>query len=84
MLENILKIIYFILIILFLYFFLFTYFSRENINFINKFNADEIKSKFNKTNLPVIKNDTDNIILYNSNKDLEKKIKKRKIWELLK
>ena len=84
MFENIFKIIYFILIILFLYFVLFTYFCRENINFINKFNTGEIKSEFNKANLPIIKNDTDDIILYNTNKDLEKKIKKRKIWELLK
>ena len=45
MFENILKIIYFFLIILFLYFVLFTYFSRENINFINKFNTGEIKSE---------------------------------------
>ena len=41
-------------------------------------------SEFNKANLPIIKNDTDDIILYNTNKNLEKKIKKRKIWELLK
>ena len=35
-------------------------------------------------NLPIVKNDTDNIIVYNSEKLIEKKIKKRKNWELLK
>jgi len=31
-----------------------------------------------------LENDTNDVIIYNSSEFLEKKIKKRKIWELLK
>ena len=85
MLNNYLKIIYFISIILFLYFVVFTYFSNENISQIkNKFITDKKNLDLKINNLPIIKNDTNDIIIYNSDEFLEKKIKKRKIWELLK
>jgi len=34
--------------------------------------------------IPILENDTNDVITYNSSEFLEKKIKKRKFWELLK
>ena len=84
MLNNTLKILYFILIIIFFYFIFYIYFSKKNISkvedaYLNFKRNIEIQS----SDLPLIKNDTDNIINYNSEKIIQKKIKKRKIWELL-
>ena len=84
MLNNSLKIFYFILINIFFYFVLSTYFSKMNISKIEN-TIFTIKKNVEKKSykLPIVKNDTDNIILYNSEKITEKKIKKRKIWDLL-
>jgi len=85
MLNSSLKIFYFILILLFFYFVLSTYFSKNNTSKIaSKILNIEEKSKTQSYDLPIVKNDTDNIIIYNSEEVIEKKIKKRKIWELLK
>ena len=61
------------------------YFSEENIKKIKK-NRVNIENSFNDyfSNLPILENDTNDVIIYNSSEFLEKKIKKRKIWELLK
>ncbi len=85
MLNNSLKIFYFISIIIFFYFVFYSYFSKKNIAkvqdaYLNFQKNIEIQS----FNLPFIENDTENIINYNSEKILQNKIKKRKIWELLK
>ena len=85
MLNSSLKIFYFILIILFFYIVLFTYFSKNNILKIeNKILDEKRKSVIQSYDLPIVKNDTNNIIVYNSEEFIEKKIKKRKFWELLK
>ena len=85
MFSGLLKIFYFILIIIFFYFILSTYFSENNISKIeSKITNVQKKSEIQSYNLPIIKNDTDNVITYNSEDFIEKKIKKRKIWELLK
>ena len=85
MLNSSLKIFYFILIILFFYIVLFTYFSKNNILKIeNKILDEKRKSVTQSYDLPIVKNDTNNIIVYNSEEFIEKKIKKRKFWELLK
>jgi len=85
MLNNSLKFFYFILIILFFYFILSTYFSKTNISKIhNKILDTERESNLQSHDLPLVKNDTNNIIIYNSEEVIEKKIKKRKVWELLK
>ena len=44
----------------------------------------EKKSEIEFNDLPIIKNDTNNIITYNLEEVMENKVKKRKIWELLK
>tara|TARA_Y100000590_G_scaffold437963_1_gene560218 strand:- start:387 stop:644 length:258 start_codon:yes stop_codon:yes gene_type:complete len=85
MFNTLLKIFYFILITLFFYFVLSTYFSKDNVYKIqDRILNEERKSKIQSYNLPTLKNDTNNIIVYNSEEFIEKKIKKRKIWELLK
>ena len=85
MIHKSLKIIYFIFVISFFYFVIFTYFSKNNESKIySKINKIENKSEINISQLPRIKNDTNNIINYNSEQIEDKKIIKRKIWELLK
>ena len=85
MLNSFFKIFYFILIILFFYFVLSTYFSKKNISIIeNKIFGENRKTELKSYDLPIMKNDTDNIIIFNTDDVIQKKIKKRKIWELLK
>ena len=85
MFNNSVKILYFILISLFLYLILSTYFSKDNI-----LKNSDISKKFNiilsdkSKDLKILKNDTNNVIIYNSENVTNDRIKKRKIWELLK
>lgn len=85
MFNNSIKIFYFILISLFLYLILSTYFSKDNI-----LKNSDISKKINiilsdkSKDLKILKNDTNNVIIYNSENVTNDRIKKRKIWELLK
>ena len=85
MFNNSIKILYFILISLFLYLILSTYFSKDNI-----LKNSDISKKFNiilsdkSKDLKILKNDTNNVIIYNSENVTYDRIKKRKIWELFK
>ena len=85
MFKEIYKVIYFIIILLFVYLLFAIYFSEENIKKIKK-NRVNIENSFEDylSNLPILENDTNDVIIYNSSEFLEKKIKKRKFWELLK
>jgi hypothetical protein len=85
MFKEIYKVVYFIIILLFVYLLFAIYFSEENIKKIKK-NRVHIENSFKDylSNLPILENDTNNVITYNSSEFLEKKIKKRKFWELLK
>ena len=85
MFKEIYKVVYFIIILLFLYLLFVIYFSEENIKKIKK-NRINIENSFKDylSNLPILENDTNDVIIYNSNEFLEKKIKKRKFLELLK
>ena len=85
MFKEIYKLIYFIIILLFIYLVFVIYFSEENIKKIKK-NRVNIENSFKDylSNLPILENDTNDVIIYNSSEFLEKKIKKRKFWELLK
>ena len=60
------------------------YFSEQNIIFTNKSRSSYlITSRDDKNNLPTLKNDTNNAIVYlNGLEDFEKKRKKR-FWEIL-
>ena len=85
MFKEIYKVVYFIIILLFVYLLFAIYFSEENIKKIKK-NRVHIENSLKDylSNLPILENDTEDVIIYNSSEFLEKKIKKRKIWELLK
>jgi len=85
MFKEIYKVVYFIIILLFVYLLFVIYFSEENIKKIEK-NRVHIENSFKDylSNLPILENDTNDVITYNSSEFLEKKIKKRKFWELLK
>ena len=85
MFKEIYKVIYFIIILIFVYLLFAIYFSEENIKKIKK-NRVNIENSFKDylSNLPILENDTSDVIIYNSSEFLEKKIKKRKFEELLK
>ena len=78
----------FFLIIIFLFFFnIYKYYSSnkniKNIN-LNRLNIEEIvKTKISK--IPILENDTDNVIEFNSSLSEEiQDNKKRNFWDLLK
>ena len=76
----------FFLIIFFIFIFLISkyYFSEENIVFINQSRSSYETSLDNdKNNLPVLKNDTDNIIIYVSDLENFKNKRKKRFWEKL-
>ena len=62
------------------------YFSEENIIAINKSRSSyALQPKFDLKDLPLIKNDTDNIIEYSEDVEIFKKNKKSYIfWDLIK
>ena len=83
MLKEIKYLIFVVIIILFLFFTGKYYFSNENINnsYRSYKNIDE-KIKVYSENLPLLKNDTENIIEYVKQTDKKKK-KKFNFWKLL-
>ena len=84
MLNKILNISYSIIIFFFVYVTILIYFSDNNIKKINdRRNNAENLSKIYLSNLPFIKNDTKDIINYNSDNFIKKKFKKRNFWNLL-
>ena len=83
MFSGLLKIFYFILIIIFFCFIFSTYFSENNISKIeSKITNVQKKSEIQSYNLPIIKNDTDNVIEYVKQTNKKKK-KKFNFWKLL-
>ncbi len=85
MLNKIESIVYFILLIVFFIFIFFYYFSEENTGKIMA-NRINITENINKETLkiPVLKNDTNDIIEYTFSTVDDKKNKKRFFWNLLK
>ena len=83
MLKEIKYLIFVVIIILFLFFTGKYYFSNENIkkSYRSYKNFDE-KIKVYSKNLPLLKNDTENIIEYVKQTDKKKK-KKFNFWKLL-
>ena len=76
----------FFLIIFFTFIFLILkhYFSEQNIVFINQSRSSyEISLDNNKNNLPVLKNDTNNIIVYVEDLEKFKNKRKKRFWEKL-
>ena len=83
MLKEIKYLIFIVIILLFLFFTGKYYFSDENIkkSYRSQKNIDE-KIKNYAKNLPILKNDTNNIIEYVKQSDKKKK-KKFNFWKLL-
>lgn len=83
MLKEIKYLIFVVIIILFLFFTGKYYFSNENIknSYRSYKNIDEKINVYSK-NLPLLKNDTENIIEYVKQTDKKKK-KKFNFWKLL-
>ena len=84
MIRNLLKAAYILTIIFFLLFIFIIYFSSDNRNKIikNRSNFNYNMQKKN-LNLPILENDTNNIIEYNFEGSKNNKIKKRYFWNLL-
>mgnify|MGYP001432103289 FL=1 len=84
MLNKVLTIFQFLIIISFLLLTNFYYFSDKNVEKINK-NRVNLSSKISKIldELPILINDTNNIIEYQNNDTNLEKIKKRSFWDLL-
>ena len=85
MINKILSILQFLLIIFFIFFINYYYFSDTNIDKIynNRINLSLNLSK-NVGELPLLTNDTHNIIEYQNIDESTEKIKKRSFWNLLK
>ena len=81
------KIINISLLIIFSFFlFLITkyYFSEENIILTSKLRSSHfVTQNINKNDLPILENDTSNIIIYKNNIENLKKKKKKRFWEKL-
>ena len=83
MLKEIKYLIFIVIIILFLFFTGKYYFSNENIkNSYRSYKNIDQKIKDYSKNLPLLKNDTENIIEYVKQTDKKKK-KKFNFWKLL-
>ena len=85
MLKEVKYVFYLLAIFFFIFFVVKFYLSENNIKRSNKIifqYQNELDKKFN--NLPIIKNDTNNIIEYTNEIEIFKNKKQRKFWELLK
>ena len=85
MFYKIEKIFLYLLIIIFFSVIIFYYFSEENkIKIINNRlgSTEAIENEY--SNFPLLNNDTDNVIDYNTSDISNNKIKKRYFWNLLK
>ena len=85
MLKEIKYVVYLLTIFFSIFFVIKFYLSENNIKRSNKIifqYQNELDKKFN--NLPIIKNDTNDIIEYTNEIEIFKNKKQRKFWELLK
>ena len=85
MLKEIKYVIYLLTIFFFIFFVIKFYLSENNIKLSNKVMLqyqNELDKKFN--NLPIIKDDTNDIIEYTNEIEEFKNKKQRKFWDLLK
>ena len=85
MLKEVKYVVYLLTIFFFIFFVIKFYLSENNIkrsNMIIFQYQNELDKKFN--NLPIIKNDTNDIIKYTNEVEIFKNKKQRKFWDLLK
>ena len=85
MLKKIQNIFYLILFFVFIIFTISFYFSDQNIKETNKSRSIyAVKLNYYTQNLPLLKNDTNNIIEYKNDVEVYKKKKKNyKFWSLI-
>ena len=84
MLKKIKNIFFFITFFIFIFLVTKHYFSEQNIIFTNKSRSSyELISNNNSDDLPVLKNDTNNIIVYKNDLNEYKKKRKKRFWEKL-
>ena len=81
MLKKIKNISFLLTLLIFIFLTTSYYFSDTNIIHINKSRSSY--SLKDKNNLPLLKNDTSNIIIYKSDLDDFKKKRKKRFWERL-
>lgn len=85
MYKKIVNSFHFIFIILLLSYVIIVYFSEDVSLKINQNRSNYSKNIETRVlEIPLLKNDTDNVINFNLQNDVEKKIKKRYFWNLLK
>ena len=84
MIKEVKYLVYLFIIFFSIFFVIKFYLSENNFKRSNKAllqHRNELNKKFN--NLPIIKNDTNNIIVYTNEVEDFKNKKSRKFWELL-
>mgnify|MGYP001382984815 CR=1 FL=1 len=60
------------------------YFSEKNVILINKLRSSyDVSQKNEQNNLPLLKNDTSNVIVYIDGLETFKKKRKKRFWEKL-
>ena len=85
MYKKIVNSFHFIFIILLLSYVIIVYFSEDVSLKINQNRFDYSKNIETRVlEIPLLKNDTDNVINFNLQNNVEKKIRKRYFWNLLK
>ena len=85
MLKEVKYVVYLLTIFFFIFFVIKFYLSENNIKRSNRIifqYQNELDKKFN--NLPIIKNDTNDIIEHTNEIEIFKNKKQRKFWKLLK
>ena len=84
MLKKIKNISFLLIFLIFIFFIVNYYFSEENIILTNKSRSSYSWSETqNIEDLPVLKNDTNNAIIYKNDLEEFKKKRKKRIWEKL-
>ncbi len=83
--SNRIKSIFFLLFFLiFIFLIIKYYFSEQNIIFTNKSRSSyALELENNSKKLPILENDTENIIVYKNELDDFKKNRKKRFWEKL-
>ena len=85
MYKKIVNSFHFIFIVLLLSYVIIVYFSEDVSLKINQNRSNYFKNIETRVlEIPLLKNDTDNVINFNLQNNVEKKIKKRYFWNLLK
>ena len=85
MVKNFFSVLIFLFISLFIFFIISTYISDENIKKINLNRKNvHLKIKDNLSSLPLLKNDTYNVIVFNSGYENDSSKTKRNFWNLFK